>query len=304
MRKTVLVLGSSCVDVIIRVDHLPRREENLHPASQQFRLGGCACNTANILGRGGADITFVTPVGMSGVFGPWVLNALKDQPWVFPVTLPDAQNGCCYCLVEPDGERTFLSIHGVEYTFSPQWMQPFSDRSFDYAYVCGLEIEEKTGTELIGWLERAPIENLFYAPGPRGIRIPAQKTEHLLALRPILHLNRNEVLQMAQTDSLDIAINTLHRRTGRPVIVTLGGEGALLLENNGEILQIPGVPGVRVVDTIGAGDSHAGAVLLGLSRGWTMTASVRFANQVAAQVVSQEGAILQDSRILENPFRE
>ena len=51
MRKHVLVLGSSCVDVIIRVEHLPKREENLHPTSQQFRLGGCACNVASILGH-------------------------------------------------------------------------------------------------------------------------------------------------------------------------------------------------------------------------------------------------------------
>ena len=32
MDKNVLVIGSTCVDVIIRVDHLPRTEENLHPA--------------------------------------------------------------------------------------------------------------------------------------------------------------------------------------------------------------------------------------------------------------------------------
>ena len=33
MDKNVLVIGSTCVDVIIRVDHLPHTEENLHPVS-------------------------------------------------------------------------------------------------------------------------------------------------------------------------------------------------------------------------------------------------------------------------------
>lgn len=51
MDKNVLVIGSTCVDVIIRVDHLPRTEENLHPESQRFAIGGCAYNVANILGR-------------------------------------------------------------------------------------------------------------------------------------------------------------------------------------------------------------------------------------------------------------
>jgi len=62
--KNVLVIGSTCVDVIIRVDHLPKTEENLHPYSQRFAIGGCAYNAANILGRGGAKLTFVTPTTM------------------------------------------------------------------------------------------------------------------------------------------------------------------------------------------------------------------------------------------------
>ncbi|MBQ9010935.1 MAG: carbohydrate kinase family protein [Clostridia bacterium] len=298
MNKSVLVLGSSCVDVIIRVNHLPKREENLHPDSQQFRLGGCACNVAHILGHGGAALTFVTPIGMKGVFGPWVLGALKDLSWASPVILEEAENGCCYCLVEPDGERTFMSIHGAEYTFSAEWMRPFENRSFDYAYVCGLEVEEKTGGDLVTWLEHAPLRNLFYAPGPRGIHIPAERTNRLLALHPILHLNRNEALQMSGADSPEAAMTVLHGRTGRPVILTLGAEGALILDTDGTIRPVPGVPHVRVMDTIGAGDAHAGAILLGLSRGWPLTRSVELANRVSALVVAQEGAVLRNCQIL------
>ena len=76
MDKNVLVIGSTCVDVIIRVDHLPRTEENLHPESQRFTIGGCAYNVANILGRAGAPTTFVTPVGLQGVFGGFVEKQL------------------------------------------------------------------------------------------------------------------------------------------------------------------------------------------------------------------------------------
>ena len=90
--KNVLVIGSTCVDVIIRVDHLPRTEENLHPESQRFAIGGCAYNVANILGRAGADMTFVTPVGRKGVFGPFVREALERLSFASIVDLPDAQN--------------------------------------------------------------------------------------------------------------------------------------------------------------------------------------------------------------------
>ena len=301
MRKKVLVYGSACVDVVIRVDRLPRREENLHPLSQRFLLGGCACNAANILGRGGADVTFVTPVGLRGVFGPWALSALEKQPWAKPVCLPDGENGCCYCLVEPDGERTFMSIHGAEYTFSPQWMEPYRDSAFDYTYVCGLEAEEKTGGQLVAWLEEAKPGTVFYAPGPRGLRVPPERTRRLMALRPILHLNRAEALRMARTDGLEEAMDVLGNATGNSVIVTLGADGAMISEG-GNRLHIPGVPADHVVDTIGAGDAHAGAVLLGLSRGWTMADSAAFANRVAARVVAQEGAALQDDGILKQTF--
>ena len=301
MRKTVLVFGSACVDVVIRVDRLPKREENLHPLSQQFHLGGCACNAANILGRGGADVMFVTPVGMKGVFGPWVLSALEQQPWARPVCLPDGENGCCYCLVEPDGERTFLSIHGAEYSFSSQWMTPYRDRSFDYTYICGLEAEEKTGGELVSWLESANVGTVFYAPGPRGMKVPPDRTERLMGLRPILHLNRAEALQSAHTDRLEEAMVILGRATCNAVIVTLGADGALISERDRPVRHIPGVPAVRVTDTIGAGDAHAGAVLLGLSRGWTLADSVAFANRVASLVVAQEGAVLKDDGILKQP---
>ena len=150
--KNVLVIGSTCVDVIIRIDHLPRTEENLRPESQRFAVGGCAYNVANILHRAGADLTFVTPVGRQGVFGGFVRGQLDSLGLTDYVDLPDAQNGCCYCFVERSGERTFVSVHGVEYTFDPAWMAPHAGKRFDYGYVCGLEIEERTGEALVAWL--------------------------------------------------------------------------------------------------------------------------------------------------------
>lgn len=298
MGKSVLVIGSTCVDVIIRVEHLPRTEENLHPQSQQFRVGGCAYNVANILGRGGADAAFVTPVGMKGVFGPYVLPELEKQPWSHPVILADKENGCCYCLVEASGERTFLSIHGVEYTFSPDWMAPYAGRHFDYAYVCGLEAEEENGGALVSWLEQADVGTLLYAPGPRGGRVPQARTDRLLRLHPLLHLNRAEAMELGQSQELREAMRNLYEKTRNALIVTLGSDGALVQESPDSVLHVPGIPGVSVVDTIGAGDAHAGAVLLGLSRWQTLHEAAAFANRVAAQVVAQAGATLESEDVL------
>ena len=301
MGKT-LVIGSTCVDVIIQLEHLPKTEEDMHPRAQRFAVGGCACNVAGILGRGGADTLFVTPVGLRGLFGPFVLRTLEKQPWARPVLLPEEENGCCYCLVEDGGERTFLSCHGVEYTFRSEWMAPWAEEHFDCAYVCGLEVEEATGDALVDWLEAASprIGRVFYAPGPRGARVPRERTDRLLALQPILHLNEAEALALSGEGDLAAAAGALFARTGAPVIVTLGDQGACCRTEEG-LRWYPPSPVARVEDTIGAGDAHAGALLLAMSRGKPLDAALAFANRVAARVVQVSGASLPEGdRVLED----
>lgn len=291
--KNVLVIGSTCADVIIRVDHLPRTEENIHPYSQRFAVGGCAYNVANILGRGGADMVFVTPVGRQGVFGDFVRGHLEALGFADYVDLPDEQNGCCYCYVEPNGERTFVSIHGAEYTFDPAWMDRHAGKHFDYAYVCGLEIEERTGERLVEYLESAPIGTIVYAPGPRGMRVPGELTDRLFALHPILHLNASEAKAMSGLEGLDDALRAIHGRTGNTVVVTRGADGVRCIED-GVLFSVAGTPAAHVVDTIGAGDSHCGAMLLGLCRGMTLRSSLALANSVSCAVVQTDGATLSD----------
>ena len=292
--KNALVIGSACVDVIIRLDHLPKTEENLRPESQRFAVGGCAYNVANLLQRAGAPLTFITPVGGQGVFGGFVKRQLDALAFTDYVYLPEAENGCCYCFVEKNGERTFVSYHGAEYTFDPAWMRPHSGKRFDYGYVCGLEIEEKTGGALIDYLETAPIGTLFYAPGPTGMRIPAGKNARLYALRPILHLNASEAMALGGADSVAAAARSLMAKTQNTVIVTLGKQGVFWMNADGKTHTLPGVSGA-VADTIGAGDAHAGTTMLGLCRGLPLSAALSLANRVAAAVVATEGATLPDA---------
>ena len=51
---------------------------------------------------------------------------------------------------------------------------------------------------------------------------------------------------------------------------------------------VPAFP-ATVVDTIGAGDSHAGGTLAGLAAGWPLAEAILLGNAVAAWVVSHRG---------------
>lgn len=292
--KRLLIIGSTCVDVILRLDHLPTTGEDMHPV-QRFAMGGCAFNVAQVPKAYDVDLRFVTPIGDHGVFSDFVRAHLSNAGFRGPITVPDSENGCCYCLVERSGERTFLSVHGVEYSFQAAYMDAFAGEHFDYTYICGLEVEEKTGGELVAWLEAHPdiAGTVVYAPGPRGIEVDADRTERLLALHPILHLNEQEAQALAgradtDADPVLSAAQALHAKTGNMVVVTRGADGVLWISADGSVHSAPSVPST-VVDTIGAGDSHCGAVLTGLTLGWNEEDTMRFANQVASEVVAQEG---------------
>lgn len=324
--KRLLIIGSTCVDVILRLDHLPTTGEDMHPV-QRFAMGGCAFNVAQVPKAYDVDLRFVTPIGDHGVFSDFVRAHLDNAGFRGPITVPDSENGCCYCLVERSGERTFLSVHGVEYSFHAEYMEAFAGERFDYTYICGLEVEEKTGGELVAWLEAHPdiAGTVVYAPGPRGIEVDADRTERILAMHPILHLNEQEAQALAgmsgsedsvlagmggsedsilagmggsedlvragmdgSEDPVLSAAQALHAKTGNMVIVTCGADGVLWISADGSVHSAPSVPST-VVDTIGAGDSHCGAVLTGLTLGWSEDDTMRFANQIASEVIAQEG---------------
>lgn len=291
--KRLLIIGSTCVDVILRLDHLPTTGEDMHPV-QRFAMGGCAFNVAQVPKAYDVDLRFVTPIGDHGVFSDFVRAHLDNAGFRGPITVPDSENGCCYCLVERSGERTFLSVHGVEYSFHAEYMDAFAGERFDYTYICGLEVEETTGGELVAWLEAHPdiAGTVVYAPGPRGIEVDTDRTERILGMHPILHLNEQEAQALAgmsgSEDRVLAAAQVLHAKTGNMVIVTRGADGVLWISADGSVHSAPSVPST-VVDTIGAGDSHCGAVLTGLTLGWTEEDTMRFANQIASEVVAQEG---------------
>lgn len=292
--KRLLIIGSTCVDVILRLDHLPTTGEDMHPV-QRFAMGGCAFNVAQVPKAYDVDLRFVTPIGDHGVFSDFVRAHLSNAGFRGPITVPDSENGCCYCLVERSGERTFLSVHGIEYSFHAEYMDAFAGERFDYTYICGLEVEEKTGGELVAWLEAHPdiAGTVVYAPGPRGIEVDPARTARILAMHPILHLNEQEAQALAgraatDTDPVLSAAQELHAKTQNMVVVTRGADGVLWISADGSVHTAPSVP-ATVVDTIGAGDSHCGAVLTGLTLGWSEDDTMRFANQVASEVVAQEG---------------
>ncbi len=304
--KKILLIGSTCVDVIIEIDHLPRTAEDIQPKGQTLALGGCAYNAANIVRQSGVPYTFITPVGI-GVYGDYIRKSFLERQLPIHVNA-DSENGCCYCLVDSNGERTFLSVHGAEYTFHSEWMADIDISEISMIYVCGLEIEEPTGEELISWLEEHRSPQLFFAPGPRVRQIGEEKMKRLYQLNPILHINEEEAFELSylicsnfhpdidfSAVSLLDAARTIQSCTHNTVIITKGGKGSCCLEAGKDTLtEVPGI-NASVVDTIGAGDSHIGQIMASRAMGCSWSEALNQANKISAKVVSVKGAGLTDA---------
>ena len=217
-----LVIGSAVVDVIVRVEHLPKCGEDVHVSRQSRSLGGCAYLVSDILRHFGAPYSLCTAVG-GGMYGDFVYEQLKKRGVPIYVRKPEEENGCCYCLVEDegDGERSFIVDHGIEYTFYESYLENIDTDSIDSVYICGLEIEEYTGWEIINYLEKHPEYTVYFAPGPRIMRIPTDRVEKLLSLGVILHLNEGESMAFTGKDKVEEAAKEIFRRTGSPVVITL-----------------------------------------------------------------------------------
>ncbi|MGQ7658953.1 carbohydrate kinase family protein [Streptococcus suis] len=284
-----LVIGSTVCDVMIYLDRLPGRQGDAHIKKQVMSLGGCAFNVVSILHHLGVEYDFISPVG-TGIYGTFVKEGLNQLGIQTPISIEGA-NGCCYCFVELDGERTFLSDHGVEYSFSPSWLDSYDLFQYDLVYICGLEVEEETGQALVDWLKTCG-RQLIFAPGPRGNLIPVNRMSQLLALSPILHLNEQEAMSLAQETDIEKAIQVLFDRTQQLIIVTQGSNGAVAFD--GEWHEAPSFPAI-VKDTIGAGDSHVGAMMAALVTDKSVADSLVFANRVASYIVANPGVHLPSS---------
>jgi ribokinase len=85
-----------------------------------------------------------------------------------------------------------------------------------------------------------------------------------------------------------IALALLKGTHGRAIVVSLGGDGALLVDERGTT-PLP-APRVDVVDTVGAGDTLNGALAAGLAAGLALPDAARRAVRAASLAVTREGA--------------
>lgn len=285
----VAVIGGAVGDLLLSLTKLPLSGEDIEAEEGERQVGGCAFNVARALRRLQVPVINGMPVG-NGPWGQACEAAMRQLGLEIRLRNRQRDNGWCLAMVEPSGERTFITITGCEAQWSRALLAELRLPVRSIIYANGYELVGAGGKALRDWLLVQPADRLrVIDPGPRLAQIDADFIAALDGTCTLLTLNRDEVrLLCGAGDALTCALSFArqHRLT---LICRLDRAGAWICPPQGEAQHLPIYP-VEVVDTIGAGDAHCGGLLAGLSSGWPLYHAVDLANRVAACVVASTGA--------------
>jgi ribokinase len=285
----VCVIGSLNLDVICRVERLPRPGETVVGLGVERLPGGKGANQAVAAALCGARTRLIGAVGRDEA-GRLMLAAMRDAAVDVGAVaeLDNHPTGQAFIWVSAAGENSIVVAGGANLALAPHHL------SADAIAGCGVFLAQ---------LETpvATIEALFAsAAAQAGLRIlnaaPAiEEGRQLFALSDVLVINETELGRYAASDvvpkrldDVAAAARGLLARAGRTIIVTLGAAGAVAVDADG-LLVVEG-RAARVVDTTGAGDCFCGVLAARLAAGEALEAAMIWANAAAARSTERLGA--------------
>ena len=294
----LLHLGNVVVDVVLDVPGLPERGGDMLAGRTRLAAGG-GFNVMVAAARQGLPVSYAGAHG-SGPLAALARDALAEAGIeVLQQPAAGLDTGFVVSLVEPDGERTFITSPGAEATMTAEGLAGVRATARDAVYLSGYGLMYPDNQRaLLGWLARLGGSTLvFFDPGPLAASIPAAALDLVMPRADWLTCNAREATALTgRTDPAD-ALNAL--ASGEPavtgpasrpggVLVRMGRDGCLLGQAGARPVRVPGFP-VDAVDTSGAGDTHTGTFIAVLAQGRGAADAARAANAAAALSVTRRG---------------
>lgn len=251
----ITVVGSANIDLVARCERLPRPGETIADAEFERFPGGKGANQAVAAARLGAAVRFVGRVGSDDL----VLRSVQQQGVdVAGVVVDDGESGVALILVDQHGETVIVVAPGAN------------------ARLTAADVEVGEADAVIAQQEIPAAAIAAAAAGARFFCLNAAPARGPLELAPdLLVVNRYEYERVGTYAGL--------------VALTLGTEGAVLLEDGQEVARATPPP-VDPVDGTAAGDAFCAALVLGLITGRERSDALRRACAAGALAASRAGA--------------
>lgn len=202
--------------------------------------------------------------------------------------------GKCLVMVTPDAERTMNTFLGITADFSEAELHLDELTQAQYLYIEGyLVTSDVSRAAVLKAREVAKANGVKTAmtfSDPAMVRFFRTGIAEMLGDGvDMLFCNREEASVFSGQDDLEAAITAL-QPYAKKLVITLGSEGALVVDESGRTPIAPNW--VKAVDTNGAGDMFAGAFLYGITHGMDNAQAGRLASLASSQVVTVFGARL------------
>ena len=282
MKSKIINFGSINIDHVYRVPHLVKPGETLSSLDLVTGLGGKGANQSVAIARAGVSVAHVGRVFKGD---RWAVELLASTGVdTDNIALIEGASGHAIIQVDDQGENAIV-LHGG------------ANQSFSIADIESALNHNQQARYLLMQNETNLLAEAFELAQAKGIKIvlnPAPMTDNIkdlpLAKLDTLIVNQGEAEALcgaADIDEMTRQMAALAPQTR--VVVTLGGDGAMLLAN-GEVTHINS-PSVDVVDTTGAGDTFVGYFLAGVAEGMNDHDALQRACLAGSIAVTRQGAI-------------
>jgi sugar/nucleoside kinase (ribokinase family) len=312
-RFDVLCIGNAIVDVIsdasddfLAQQGLDKGSMRLIDQDEAVRLygvmgpgrevsGGSAGNTAAGLAALGIRTGFIGQVA-SDELGDIYRHDIQAQGVDFLVPARDdvGATARCLILVTPDAQRTMNTFLGAA--------QMLETAGVDMDAVAGSQIVYLEGYLWDPAAPRAAMEAAIDAAHAAGRQVAFTLSDSFCVSRhkpdflrliderkiDILFANAAEIMEMADSDDFDAAVDSFAGRV--PTLVVTRSEHGAVAVRGDERASVPAEPIERLIDTTGAGDLFASGFLAGAARGLSLEASLKLGAIAAAEVIQHYGA--------------
>ena len=276
------------IDVVLQIGALPEPGGDTVAAGRVITTGG-GFNAMSSAVRHGLDVVYAGQLGR-GVFADLARTSLLAENITAPIGPVGAEDvGFCVVLVDPTGERSFVTSPGAEKHLRLSDLEQLTIRAGDYVFLSGYNLVYPVIGATVGtWLATIP-EGAIVAldPGPRVLDIPAALLEAILLRVDWLLCNETEARQLSDKEDLEAAMGALLMRCDG-VVIHDGARGCVLATRDLAPIRVEGYR-VDVVDTNGAGDTHDGVFLAELARGTGLVEAARRANGASALAIGKLG---------------
>lgn len=272
----IVVVGDLMTDVIVRPHGTLVRGSDRAATIRQSE-GGSGANQAAWLGHLGARVRFL---GRTGAADHARHGAALAAHGVEPLIGcdPERPGGVLVTLLDPDGERSFLTDRGANDALS---RDDLPDTALD-----GARWLHVSGYSLLGEGPRAAVLDFAATARARGIgwSVDAGSAGFLAGIAPpgflawtktadMLFANADEAALLSGADDPAAQLAALGAAR-RCVVITRGAAGAVAAEPGGQPCHAP-APSIAPMDTTGAGDAFLAAFLLARLRGAGLSACLR-----------------------------